>query len=112
MRDKFHHRGHRENREVVERIFVRALRLCVLCGKSFFVLILAGLFTSTLQAQRQQPQAKEPRTRYQIHLSLDFENRTYTGTERVRWINRGDRPTSALFFHLYPNVRIPGYTAP
>jgi len=78
------------------------------------VLIAAAVlsFHTSLQAQTRQSQSQEPRTRYQIYLSLDFENRTYTGTERVRWINRGDRPTSALFFHLYPNVRIPGYTAP
>jgi hypothetical protein len=30
----------------------------------------------------------------------------------VRWVNRGDHPTSTLFFHLYPNVRIPGYLPP
>src|SRR6185369_3972329 len=30
---------------------------------------------------------------------------TYTGTERVRWINRGEKPTSVIYFHLYPNLR-------
>jgi len=43
---------------------------------------------------------------------LDFENRSYTGTERVRWFNRSDHPTSTLYFHLYPNVRVPGYAQP
>src|SRR6266404_990923 len=52
------------------------------------------------------------RIRYQIKLALDYENRSYTGTERVRWVNRGDHPTSTLFFHLYPNVRMPGYLPP
>jgi hypothetical protein len=43
---------------------------------------------------------------------LDYENRSYTGTERVRWINLGDHSTSTLFFHLYPNVRMSGYVPP
>lgn len=30
----------------------------------------------------------------------------------MRWINRGDHPTSTLFFHLYPNIRPPGYVPP
>jgi hypothetical protein len=78
------------------------------------VLILAALLTSTTSAQNQthQPPPPEKRIRYQIHLALDYENRTYTGAERVRWINRGDHPTSTLFFHLYPNVRMPGYAPP
>jgi hypothetical protein len=78
------------------------------------VLILAALLTPTISAQNQtrQPPPPEKRIRYQIHLGLDYDNRTYTGTERVRWINRGDHPTSTLFFHLYPNVRMPGYAPP
>jgi Peptidase family M1 domain len=45
------------------------------------------------------------RPRYQINLSLDVERGSYTGTEVVRWTNRGDRGTSVVFFHLYSNVR-------
>ncbi|MDX6574553.1 MAG: hypothetical protein QOE96_506, partial [Blastocatellia bacterium] len=89
-------------------------RLCDLCRYFSLILILAALLTSTISAQNQthQPPPPEKRIRYQIHLALDYENRTYTGTERVRWINRGDHPTSTLFFHLYPNVRMPGYVPP
>lgn len=87
--------------------------LCVLCGKCTLLLIVASVLALTTAAQTQiqtrQPLAPEKRLRYQIHLAIDFENRTYTGTERVRWINRGEHPTSTLFFHLYSNVRIPGY---
>src|SRR5687768_13712670 len=25
--------------------------------------------------------------------------------ERVRWINRSEKPSSVLYFHLYPNIR-------
>ncbi|MDT7543277.1 MAG: hypothetical protein QOE33_3181 [Acidobacteriota bacterium] len=45
------------------------------------------------------------RTRYRIDLAVDFDARTFAGTERVRWVNRDDRPASALYFHLYANVR-------
>ena len=78
-----------------------ALFLCVLCG-------------SLLPASAQTPKAKPKLNEnidYQISLALDFDNRTYTGTEKIRWINRGDHPTSTLFFHLYPNMRPPGYVA-
>jgi hypothetical protein len=60
---------------------------------------------------RQPAQAKQPKVEkaerdvYSITLNLDFDARTYTGTERVRWVNRDDRPASALYFHLYPNMR-------
>ena len=46
-----------------------------------------------------------PRTRYRINLQLDFDNRTYTGTEQLLWVNRDDHPASVLYFHLYSNMR-------
>src|SRR5215813_14217145 len=52
----------------------------------------------------QIPQQPERHT-YKIDLKIDFENLTYTGTERVRWINRGEKPASIIYFHLYPNLR-------
>jgi hypothetical protein len=78
------------------------------------VLIIAAVLASSTTAQNQtrQPPAPEKRIHYWIQLSLDYENRSYAGTERVRWVNRGDHPTSTLFFHLYPNVRMPGYVPP
>ncbi len=50
------------------------------------------------------------RPRYQIQLQLDVDSRSYTGSERVRWTNRGDRATSSLYFHLYSNMRSEGST--
>jgi hypothetical protein len=59
----------------------------------------------------QQQQAKTPSqtesTRYQIKLNVDFDGRTYTGTERVRWVNRDNHAASVLYFHLYANLRAP-----
>jgi hypothetical protein len=43
--------------------------------------------------------------RYSIDLKIDVENLSYTGSERVRWYNRGDKPSSFIYFHLYPNLR-------
>jgi hypothetical protein len=79
-----------------------------------FVLILFALLQSSITAQNQtrQPLSPDKRIRYQIQLTLDFENRRYEGIERVRWINRGNHPTSTLFFHLYSNMRVPGYVQP
>ncbi|MCA1629209.1 MAG: hypothetical protein LC785_05600 [Acidobacteria bacterium] len=75
--------------------------------------ITASLFVACafVVAASAQPRAAQPaaaqkeRTRYRIDLKLDFDARTFTGTERVRWVNRDARPASVLYFHLYANVR-------
>jgi len=77
------------------------LFVCVLCGKNSFA-----------QSAPHPPPPPEKRIQYRIGLSLDFNNRKYTGSERVRWVNRGERSTGTLIFHLYSNARIPGYVAP
>jgi len=69
-------------------------------------------FAGDARAQSGAPVAPEQRSHYQIKLALDFDNRTYTGTERVRFVNRGERAATTLFFHLYPNVRVPASVAP
>ncbi|HSQ25104.1 MAG TPA: M1 family aminopeptidase [Pyrinomonadaceae bacterium] len=74
--------------------------------------MLAASVAVTAQPQTRQPTPPEKRIRYQISLALDFDNRTYVGTERVHWVNRGDHPTTTLFFHLYPNMRAPDYVPP
>jgi len=73
--------------------------LCVLCGK-------------TALAQPRQPLPPEQRVRYKINLSLDFENRKYTGDERIHWVNHENHGIGTLIFHLYSNARIPNYVAP
>src|SRR4030081_3571308 len=102
MKSRIYHRGHREDSGTAERF---SLRLCVLRVNALFVV---ALLTSIVIAQTQTTRHQETRNRYQIRLALDYENRTYTGVERVRWVNRGDRATSTVFFHLYPNVRMSG----
>src|SRR5713226_9253623 len=85
------------------RALPSALFLCVLCG---FLFPARNSFANN---QSRQPLPPEKRIRYQIKLSLDFENRTYTGTELVHWVNRGDHSTSIIYLHLYSNMRAPDY---
>jgi hypothetical protein len=47
----------------------------------------------------------QTRHSYKIDLKIDIEKLSYTGIERVRWVNRGEKPSSVIYFHLYPNLR-------
>src|SRR5437588_5009843 len=79
-----------------------------------FLCIFGGEISLSMAA-RHSPQASlapKQHLRYQINLSIDFEKRTYAGVERVRWLNHGDHTTSTIFFHLYPNMRVPDYVPP
>ena len=107
MSASYYHRGHsgRQGKSVCFR-FLR-----VPWVKSL-LWVLAASIVVTAQPQTRQPLPPEKRIRYQISLALDYDNRAYVGTERVHWVNRGDHPTSTLFFHLYPNMRAPDYTPP
>jgi len=120
MRGKFNHRGQegklRARRKVqgaMDELTYFALRF-PLCSLPFAVLFLCVLCgeNSFAQTPPRQPPPPEKRIQYHIDLSLDYANRKYTGSERVRWVNRGDRATGTLIFHLYSNARIPGYAAP
>ncbi len=79
------------------RRFVSAA-LCLLLGGT-----LAAQPQPALPAQTDEAHAA--RFRYQINLALDFDKRSYTGTERVRWVNRDSKPTAVIYFHLYANLR-------
>ena len=76
----------------------------------------AGSTTGATKRSRRvstrQDKQDQQRPQYQIQLTLDFDNRSYSGAERVRWTNRGDRSTSVIFFHLYSNVRSEQQTSP
>src|SRR5436190_23817567 len=108
---RINHIGHRGRAEMKKKDLVRPLLRSVLGGKCSLVLFLAALLTSATGAQA-QPISTEKHSRYQIKLALDFDGRTYTGVERLRFVNHGEHSTSTLYFHLYPNVRVPGYAAP
>src|SRR5690349_16483344 len=58
------------------------------------------------EARAQTPAEPAERHLYKIDLKIDFDRLTYTGVERVRWFNHGEKPTSIIYFHLYPNLRV------
>lgn len=55
--------------------------------------------------QKEDSKVEPGRTQYRIDLALDFDNRTYKGSERVSWTNHGEHAVSSVFFHLYANTR-------
>ncbi|HYO91472.1 MAG TPA: M1 family aminopeptidase, partial [Pyrinomonadaceae bacterium] len=85
------------------RLPARAGFMVALC------LLLLALFCPRSSAHGQEVAARSSnapeRTRYSITLDIDVAARTYTGTERLRWINSSDRSTNVLYFHLYSNMR-------
>ena len=80
------------------------LLLSVVVGTLVFTAYASA--STYVQEPNKQRSAKVQRHNYRIDFNIDFENLTYTGTERVRWINRGEKPTSVIYFHLYPNLRV------
>jgi hypothetical protein len=87
----------------------RAARLCgvgLLCPLAlFFCIARAHTAPVYLPHAAQTTSTPAPHLRYQLNLALNFDARTYTGTERVRWVNRDSKPTSVVYFHLYANLR-------
>lgn len=65
------------------------------------LLLSAGAVVDTF-GQNTTPVA---RSRYDIQLKIDFDGLSYSGTEKITWVNRGDQPVSVLYFHLYSNLR-------
>lgn len=94
-------------------------KISTIAARSFRVALIALMLLAASNARAQdtasqktyaQPQQSINQalsTLYHINLQLDFDGRTYTGTERVRFVNRDDHPASVLYFHLYANLRAP-----
>jgi hypothetical protein len=74
-----------------------------------FAIAVAPLFSSLLLAhavaQTQTVDRSLLTHHYQIQIKLDFDARSYTGSEVVRWVNRDDHSASVIYFHLYSNLR-------
>ncbi len=84
----------RKDRNAPDALFLVCLLVCV---------VYAAALSQEANSQTQTKPVE--RHRYKIDLKIDFDRFTYTGVERVRWVNRGDKPTSVIYFHLYPNLR-------
>lgn len=63
------------------------------------------LFAGAALPQTQTVDRKPLTHHYQIQLNLDFESRSYSGSESVRWINHDDHSALVVYFHLYSNLR-------
>jgi len=63
------------------------------------------LFVFVFAMLAAQNAVAQTRHGYKIDLKIDFDKLSYAGTERVRWVNRGEKPANVLYFHLYPNLR-------
>jgi len=91
----------------------RAMTLCLVSALVFgafssvsFGVAASGLPRHKYSSGKQQEQSVAlPRTSYDIALALDFDKRTFTGSEQLHWFNKDDQATSVLYFHLYANVR-------
>ena len=81
----------------------------LICVTTFVVLAIAASIEA--QSAIGQTNAKLERPLYKIDLEIDFDHLSYTGVERLRWLNDNDKPTSVLYFHLYPNIRVPDQQA-
>lgn len=82
-----------------------SLSFIVLCIAAFTCSALAQTGAEGASATGETSASRTPNARYDIRLTLDFDKRSYTGTERVRWVNQDNRPASILYFHLYSNMR-------
>ncbi|HEV8368461.1 MAG TPA: M1 family aminopeptidase [Pyrinomonadaceae bacterium] len=70
------------------------------------VAVVAAMNASSETTHAQDSTKRTERNKYSIDLKIDFDRLSYSGSERVRWINHGEKPTSVLYFHLYPNLRV------
>ena len=84
--------------------------VCALGVKSIVSLLFTLLLIWPAIAGAQNRETGK-RIRYDLKLAINFDERTYTGTELVHWVNHGDHATSTIFLHLYPNIRPPDYVA-
>jgi hypothetical protein len=73
---------------------------------TFGVLLAVCIFSSIALAQQAATAESVERHKYWIDLKINFDQLSYSGSERVRWVNQGEKPSSVLFFHLYPNLRV------
>ena len=78
--------------------------MCLFCG-------LAPHWASGWAAAQTAVEPTE-RHRYKIDFKIDFESLSFTGTETVRWVNQGEKPSSVIYFHLYPNLRVGDQVVP
>ena len=81
---------------IARRLRTRGLSLAVV---SIFATGGFGLAQAQLPHPPSDPKIIPP-SQYKIQLRLNFDSRSYSGEQQVRWVNRGGRSTASLYFHL------------
>jgi hypothetical protein len=71
----------------------------------FLLALICVQLLSISSVAQTQSSVELKRHRYQIQLKLDFDALSYSGSERVLWVNHGEHATAVLYFHLYSNLR-------
>jgi hypothetical protein len=96
-----------QRRKGAKKTFRNAAALCAFAPlrENLSLLCVVIFLCCSAQQLKAQTAATPDRHSYKIDLKIDFDRLAYTGTERVRWVNRGEKPTSIIYFHLYPNLR-------
>lgn len=79
-----------------------SLRCAVLLVCSVFILCRAAAPQQNADKNAAKPAERHA---YKIDFKIDFDGLSYSGVERVRWVNRGEKPAAFLYFHLYTNLR-------
>ena len=75
-------------------------------NKLLLMAIIIASTVYTVEAQTNSSEKPAEHNKYSIQFKIDFDHLSYEGAERVRWINRGEKPSSVVYFHLYPNLRV------
>ncbi len=73
--------------------------------RNILILTLLVFVSASFTFANQASDPERERSKYWIDLKVDFDNLIYTGSQRVRWFNQGEKATSIVYFHLYPNLR-------
>jgi hypothetical protein len=76
------------------------------------VCLLLWINGSSAQTVQETAAGSADRHSYKIAFQIDFDHLSYTGSERVRWINHGEKASNVIYFHLYPNLRSNDQPAP
>lgn len=84
---------------------VHPLLLCLILVSLLAPTAAQQLAPNTPPQQNSKTEKPTTRSQYRIQLKIDFDELSYSGTENVRWTNDSDRPASAIYFHLYSNLR-------
>ena len=66
---------------------------------SIFIIVLCPIILTGCKNNSETPKSK-----YELELNFDDENKTLYGKEKVKYTNNSENSFNYLYFHLYPNA--------